>query len=309
MLALRVHELGGDLHVDEAPEPEAGPGEVVVDVAFASVNPLDIWVSQGDIGVAAQHLPWVPGTEATGHVDGRPVIVRGGGIGVTRPGVCAQRAAVPAEAALAVPDGVDLAQAAAVGVAGLTAWNALHDKARVAPGDRVLVLGASAGVGCAAVQLARAAGATVWAQTGSPAKAAGIVADRVVVTDGAGLVGALAGWAPTVVLDGLGGAFTAAAVDALAPAGRLVVYGTSTGEPVSYNLRTFYRKGLTQYGYAGLAESVARMHEVLGHLFEEMRAGRLRMPVELVPLARAHDAHRRILERRVEGKLVIDCRG
>jgi len=310
MRALCLQKLGGDFSVADLDAPTPGPDEVLLRVAFASVNPLDIWVAQGNIGAAGSTLPWVPGTEATGWVDGQAVLVRGNGLGVTRLGLARQQAAVPAVTVLPLPAGLDLALAAALGTAGTTAWNAVHTKAGVGPGDRVVVLGASGGVGTVAVQLARAAGATVWGQTGSAAKASSITrADHVVVAAGPDeLRAALAGIKPTVVLDALGGDFTVAAIEGLELGGRLVTYGTSFAEEARLNMRTVYRKGLTISGYTNIVEPVERQQEVLSQLFESLLDGSLQVPFEVVPLEQAASAHERLLGRTVMGKLVIDCR-
>ena len=95
MRAARLHSIGGTLQLDELPDPQPGPGEHLVDIAYASVNPLDVWITQGSVGAAAANLPWTPGTEASGHVDGRPVLVRGGGLGVVRPGTYCSKIAAP----------------------------------------------------------------------------------------------------------------------------------------------------------------------------------------------------------------------
>ncbi len=316
MRAVRLHQIGGDLRVDEVPDPVAAEGDVVVDVHFAAVNPLDVWIAEGSVGAAAANLPWVPGSEASGFLAGRPVLVNGAGLGVLRPGLTAQRVAVPRGAVIDLPAGTDLAAAAGIGVAGITAWHAVNTIAKVAPGDRVLVLGASGGVGAMAVQLAKAAGGEVWGQTGNAAKAAAIVAsgaDRAVVADadglGAALRAAIGDSQPTVAFDALGGGYTQALVDVLAPRGRLAVYGTSAGEVVGINLRTFYRKGLTMLGYTGLMADAIAQAEVRAGLLAEVAAGRLRVPYELVALSAAAGVHRRIKDRQVEGKLIIDLTG
>jgi NADPH2:quinone reductase len=198
-----------------------------------------------------------------------------------------------------------------IGVAGVTAWNALHARAELRADDRVLVLGASGGVGSMAVQLAHAAGAVVWGQTTQAEKTAAIEeggADRVVVTDADGLVGAVAELEPTVILDGLGGAYTAASVDALVPLGRLVVYGTSADVESTLNLRVLYRKAVSLLGYGGLVVADEERRRVLADLLAQVAAGTLRVPVELVPLSQAAECHRRILERGLTGKLVLDAR-
>ena len=312
MRAARLHSIGGTLQIDEVPDPQPGPGELLVDIAYASVNPLDVWITQGSVGTAAANLPWTPGTEATGHVDGRAVLIRGGGLGVIRPGVYCTQIAVPEAWLLPVADGLDLAQVAAMPVAGITAWQALHGRAHVEADDRVLVLGASGGVGALAIQLAKAAGATAWGQTGSPGKVDGITAsgaDNVVVTGADGLEAAVTAYQPTVILDALGGPFTDAAIGAIANKGRLVVYGTSNSEQVSINLRRLYRKGVNLLGYAGLVDTAEEQRTALNTLLSMMAAGTLRVPVgDLLPLSDAAAAHARILDRGVEGKIVLDCR-
>ncbi|MGZ4739354.1 MAG: quinone oxidoreductase family protein [Ilumatobacteraceae bacterium] len=311
MRAARLHSIGGTLQLDELPDPQAGPGEQLVDIAYASVNPLDVWITQGSVGAAAAHLPWTPGSEATGHVDGRPVLVRGGGLGVVRPGLYCSRIAVPDAWLLPLDSNADLAQVAAMPVAGITAFLALHGRAHVEPEDRVLVLGASGGVGAMAVQLAKAAGATVWGHTGSPAKAAGITAngaDNVVVASAGALESAIESYQATVILDALGGPYTDAAIAGIANKGRLVVYGTSNDERVTINLRRLYRKGVTLLGYSGLVDSPEEQRESLDTLLSMMAAGALHVPIgEVLPLGAAADALARILDRGVEGKIVLDC--
>jgi NADPH:quinone reductase len=314
MRASRLHEIGGTLQLDEGlPDPVAGDGEVIVEMVYASVNPLDIWVTRGAPGTAAANLPWIPGTEGTGTVDGKPVIVRGAGLGVIRPGVYCDRIAVPAECTVPLPGQTDLAQASALGVAGITAWQCIHAKGRVISSDRVLVLGASGGVGIVATQIAKATGATVWGQTTNAAKTAGIAAagaDRaLVVANAADLVGALDGFTPTVILDPLGGAWTMPAIDAIANGGRLVVFGTSDDEQVALNWRTMYRKGTQIFGYSGLVETPAEQAQVLEKLITLTNNGTLRIPIgATLPLGEAATAHANILNRKVEGKQILDCR-
>jgi NADPH2:quinone reductase len=311
MRAARLHSIGGTLQLDELPDPQPAEGELLVDLAYTSVNPLDVWITQGSIGAAAANLPWTPGSEATGHVDGRAVLVRGGGLGVLRQGLYCSRIAVPDSWLLDVDAGLDLAQVAAMPVAGITAYRALHTCARIEPDDRVLILGASGGVGSLAIQLAKAAGATVWGQTGSAGKTAGIAAngaDNAVVSDADGLASAVGDYEPTVILDSLGGPYTDAAIATIANRGRLVVYGTSNDQQVSINLRRLYRKAVNVLGYSGLVDTPEEQRETLSNLLSMMAEGTFRVPVsEILPLAGAADAHARILSRDVQGKIVLDC--
>ena len=309
MRAAVLHQIGGVLQLEELPDPVPTGDEVVVDITHASVNPLDIWVTRGSPGTAAANLPWIPGTEAAGLLDGRAVLVRGGGIGVVRRGLYASRAAVPPSCVLDLPAGTDPAVAASLGVAGMTAWHCVHTRGACTATDRVLVLGASGGVGSLAVQLAGATGATVWGQTSSAGKAAGVTglgADRVVVADADALVEAAAELKPTLVIDGLGGSYTTAAVTLLEPFGRLVLYGASASDDIPLSSRGFYRKGLTMLGYSGLVETPESQAEVLRSLLALTATGSLRVATELLPLGDAAQAHQRILDRRVTGKLVLD---
>jgi NADPH2:quinone reductase len=306
--AARLHDHHSPLRVEEVELPAPAPGEVRVELAFAGVNPIDSYVARGLVA-ADGPLPRTVGGEASGLVDGRPVLVTGAGLGSTRDGVWAGAANVPETAVVPLPDGVGLQTAGATGVAGLTAWHTLN-LAEVGPGDRVLVLGAGGGVGLTAVSLAVAMGATVWGQTGSTGKTEAIRrqgAHDVLVTDASGLAGALADRAPTVVLDGLGGGFTAAAVQALAPRGRLVLFGTSTGSTSTMELQPLYRKGLRLLGYGGLILTDAERREGLAEALTAVADGRMRIPIDRVlPLEEVGEAFRLIGDRAVTGKIVLE---
>ena len=254
-------------------------------------------------------LPRTLGSEGSGVLDGREVLIAGGGLGAGRDGVWAQTAVVPESSVLELPPGVELPDAAAMGVAGLTAYNSVHDLARVGPEDRVLVLGASGGVGSMIVSLARANGATVWGQTGSAAKVAGIErqgAEHVVVGGADELTGELASLEPTVVFDPLGDGFLGPVVDSVAPGARIVSFGTSAGPDVEFNLQTLYRKGVSLLGYAGMLVPADARRRGLVAALEALRAGELRVELdEVLPLEDVNDAFRRLVERRVQGNLLL----
>jgi NADPH2:quinone reductase len=306
--AVRLHGHDTPLQVEDVGLPAPDEGEVRVDLAFAGVNPVDSYVAQGRVA-ADGPLPRTVGGEASGHLAGRPVLVSGAGLGSTRDGVWAGAANVPASAVVPLPEGIELREAAALGVAGLTAWHTLH-LAAVEPGDRVLVLGASGGVGLTTVSLAVAMGATVWGQTGSGDKADAIRrqgAHGVVVTDASGLAEALVHFEPTVVVDGLGAGFTSAAVSAMAPHGRLVLFGTSAGSTSTMELRPLYRKGLTIFGYGGLILSDAERRSGLIEAMAALAEGRMRIPIDrTLPLEQVNDALRLLADRAVTGKIVLD---
>ena len=185
------------------------------------------------------------------------------------------------------------------------------DVASVTAEDRAIVLGASGGVGSVVVQLAKARGATVWGQTSSQDKVAAVEsvgADRVIVADADQLAARLEELKPTVAFDPLGGAFTRALVDALAVGvgGRLALFGTSAGTEATLDLRTLYRREVQLLTYSGTVEPPARTQAAVEAALGELAAGRIRVPIdEVLPLERAAEAHQRILEKGVRGKLLL----
>ena len=296
--------------MEDVPDPSGDTGELLVELVYAAVNPLDVWTCNGNFG-AVTPLPHTPGAEGLGMIGPVTVLVNGGGIGISRQGTYAQRISVPATAVTEVPDDIDAKQAATMGVAGVTAWRCVHDKASVSANDLVLVTGATGGVGSLAVQLAVAAGATVFGQTSSESKTDSIEkigATPILSADGAGLAKALAGRAPTDVIDGLGGDFVPAAIELLAPNGRLVNYGTSASTAAMLDMRVLYRKGITVFGYTGLL--ALDVKPTFDALFAAMRSGALVSSIDdVLPLADASAAHQRILSKQVGGKLLLDVNG
>jgi NADPH:quinone reductase len=308
--AARLHAHGAPVRVEDVDLTDAGHGDVRVDLAFAGVNPVDTYMAEGRVAPDGP-LPRVLGGEASGFLDGRPVLVAGAGLGASRDGLWASAAIVPEHAVIPLPEGVGIAEAAAVGVAGLTAWDTVQ-LGDVRSGERVLVLGASGGVGLAIVSLAGATGASVWGQTSSERKAQAVRgqgAEVVVVADADGLAEALGAWRPTVVIDALGGAFTSAAVELLAPGGRIVLFGASAGAVATLNLQTVYRKSLWILGYGGLTLSQDERRERLGQALSAVADGRLRIPIDRVlPLDHIEDAFELLAERAVTGKVLLDLR-
>jgi NADPH2:quinone reductase len=306
MRAARVHRFGDPLQIDDLPDPERGPGEVLVDIEFVGVNPLDVGVTAGTVAGGTQPLPFIPGLEAVGVVDGRRYVVHEPSYGTTRDGLYRERAAVPEAALFPLPDGVDPAQASAVPVAGRTAWWLVNEVAPVKAGDRVIVLGASGGVGSLVVQLAKAKGALVWGQTSSQNKEESITAagaDRVLVANADNLAAQLVELAPAIAFDALGGSFTRALVEALELGGRIGLYGASSNPEATLDLRTLYRKGVSL-----LPGSVPpyRTRAAIEAALAELAAGHMRVRVDAVlPLDRAAEAHRRLVDKAVRGKLIL----
>jgi NADPH2:quinone reductase len=307
--AARLAAHGEPLRLEEVVLPDPAPDEVVVTLAYAGVNPVDRYIAEGRVAPDGP-LPRTIGTEAAGRVGGRAVVVRGHGLGTTRDGLWASAAVVPETSVIDVPDGVDLRVAAAAGVAGVTAWRTVTELARVTAEDRVLVLGASGGVGSIVTTLTSRLGARTWGQTGREENREwirGLGAEDAVACDASTLVDAVAGLAPTVVFDPLGGGYTGAAVEALASRGRLVLFGTSAGPTGELPLQRLYRNGLTVFGYGGLTEPEERITAGIVATLAALRDGQLQIPIDRVlPLVDANEAFDLLARRSVRGKLVLD---
>lgn len=309
--AARVHAHGKPLVVEEVDTKVPGDDEVVVEMAYGGVNPVDRYIAEGRVAPDSP-LPRTMGMEGAGRLagDGQPVLVHGGGLALKRDGAWAERVVASRSAVTAIPAGVDLAQAAAMGVAGATAWRTATEQARVTAADRVLVLGASGGVGSMLVSLCSSLGARVWGQTGNPDKAGFVTgqgAEQAVTAPASELVEAVEGFGPTVIFDALGDGFSAAAIEALTPFGRLVSFGVSAGPMAEVNMQSLYRKGLTIHGFGGLIESPERLQEGKAAALAALADGRIRVAIaDVLPLSRVNDAFTALVERAVSGKIVLD---
>ncbi len=310
--AARLLSHGAPLEVEEVELPSPGPGECLVELAFAGVNPVDRYEALGRVNPEAP-LPRTLGTEASGFVRRggrvRRVFLNRFSLARQADGLWASHVVAREDKLIELPAGVGLEQAAVVGVAGVTAWRCVTEIAAVSGKDKVLVLGASGGVGSAIVSIAHRLGAEVVAQIGSPDKEAftrARGADRVVVCQASSLKDELGPFTPSAVFDPLGGGFTGAAVGLLSPRGRLVIFGTSAGPSGEVPLQGIYRKALRVLGYGGLIESEGRIAAGVSDSLQALREGRFELVVDRVlPLAAANTALENIAERRVQGKQVL----
>lgn len=302
-----VRRIGiGRAQVTSVPIPTPAEGEVLVQIQHAAVNPFDLQVLRGDFGGGDDELTL--GAEAIGVLDGNSVLVSGQGLGAKRDGTFAAWVAAPKSAVMPLPDGIDPLAAAAVGVAGKTAWRAVHQVAQVRAEDVVLVLGASGGVGTFAAQLARKTRARVIAHTGSDAKASHLREqdfEVVVAQNGAATAAAVRHSGVTVVLDPLGGDFVASLLAVVQPAARIVTYGTLAGRETSFNLGTLYGKGIRIQGISGGTTQPDEAAAARAGVLEALVRGDLTIEVDVLPLPDALDAFHRLTARRVEGKLVL----
>jgi NADPH2:quinone reductase len=309
--AARLHDHNHPRVVEAVPLPDPGPEEVRVELQFGGINPVDRYVAEGRVAPDGPR-PRTLGAEAAGVLDGQPVLVAGEGLGAARDGVWAEAAVVPRAAVLELPEGVSPETAAAMGIAGLTAFNVVRELAEVGAEDRVLVLGASGGVGSIIVSLARAAGATVWGQTGSAAKADWIKAqgaERVLVTGPDELGDELGDFVPTVVFDPLGGGFVRPVVEATEARGRIISFGTSAGAEVTFNLQSLYRKSVRLLGYGGMQLGREQRRAGLKAALAALARKEMKVPIDTVlPLDEVNEALARFGQRGVKGNLLLDLR-
>ncbi len=310
MRAVRTVGYDAPLEVRDVPAPEPGAGETLVSVTYGAVNPLDVWIASGAVA-AAGPLPRTPGCEGVGTTaDGRRVAFRGAGLGLVRDGSWAEHVAVPDVALATIPDGCGDADAAALGIPGVTALDCL-DLAEVGSGSTVLILGASGGVATIAMQLARMRGARVIAQTMSPGRVGQVsrYADEIVVAAADALEAEVREIAPDgvdAVLDPLAGPFAGPACRLLAASGTLVLYGASAGGEFAFGPQEMYRKNARIVGYSGLPTPPQEMARSMEALFALVAAGTLEAVIaDTLPFEQANEAVARIRENRAGGKLLL----
>ena len=243
MKALLCTRLGGpdDLSIETLPDPVPGPGEALVRVSVAALNFFDTLIIAGRYQVKPD-LPFSPGGEACGVVEALGPGAEGVRVGDrvivhAKYGTCRERVTVPARLLKPVPDGVSDEQAAGLTITYGTSLHALRNRAKVQPGEWLAVLGASGGVGLAAVELGALLGARVIACASSEDKLAiarehgaerGILYDPATLRDA--LKEATGGKGVDVVYDAVGDAFSEPAFRALTWRGRFLVVGFAAGE-------------------------------------------------------------------------------
>jgi NADPH:quinone reductase-like Zn-dependent oxidoreductase len=297
--AALIRELGRLPEVGERPDPVAGDGEVVLEVLAAPLNPLDIAVGAGRFYGGHPPLPYMPGCEAVGRVDGRLVWAFGGGLGMKRDGCMAEQVAVPEELLVDVPEGADPALAGALGIAGVAGWIPVASRAPVRAGETVLVLGATGTAGRIALQAARLLGAgRVVAAGRDPAalaRAEELGADATVrIDEGDDLAAALkeasGGDGPNLVVDALWGEPAAAAVEAAAPNARIVHLGQSAGPTATFTSAAVRGKQLNILGHSNFAVPHDELARQYGALVDRVLAGDIVVDLESIPLDDVADA-------------------
>ena len=322
----------------EHPDPELAENEVLVDVKAGALNHLDVWTRRGLPGIDLE-MPHVPGSDAAGVVDaigedvtrfdpGDRVAVSAGVscgdcefcrdgeaslcvsyriIGEHLPGVHAEMAAVPEANLVPVPAGVDWTVAGSASLVFQTAWRMLHTRASVTAGERVLVLGASGGVGHAAVQIANHAGCEVFATASTEEKlrhAESCGADHIIdyesnefaeeidaLTDKRGV---------DVVVDHVGAATYPDSLASLAKGGRLVTCGATTGPNPDAGLNRIFWNQLSVLG--STMATPGEVDDVLELVWDGTFEPRIRETLSMSEAARAHEL---IENREGFGKVVV----
>lgn len=283
----------------EFEEPEAGEGQAVIDVAMAGLNPVDVVTATGQFYEGPPELPSVPGKEGVGKLDGRRVYF---GATVQPFGSMAERALIDPGNAFDLPDGLDDGLAVALGIAGLAGWLPVSWRAKLKPGEHVLVLGASGVVGQVAVQAARllGAGRVVAAARSKDGlqRARSLGADAVVPLDGDpdSLVDAMVAAAEEridVVVDPVWGEPAVAALKAASKWARMVHIGQSAGAEATIASAVVRGKSLTIMGHTNFGVPGEVRAEAYAEMARHAQAGELRIDVEEFPLDQVEDAWER----------------
>lgn len=326
MHAIRHHAFGDPdvLVLDQLPDLDPGPGQVRVAVAASGVHLLDTTLRRGAPGgpMALPELPTIPGREVAGVVDqvgagvpeswlGRRVAAHLGMV----PGGYAEQAVTAVGSLFALPDGVSLPTAVAAVGTGRTALG-IVELEPPRPEDVVLVPSAAGGLGWLLVQSALAVGATVVAAAGGAERTAALtaLAPRLVADY------AIPGWAErvraevgpvTLVYDGVGGEVGRAALELLAPGGRLVMFGFSAGSPTRFDSDDVVARGISVGWSLGprMAALPGGIPGLAGRALERVAAGGWRPLVSTYPLAQAARAHAELEGRRALGKVVLTAAG
>ena len=313
MKAVRIHEEGGPevLRYEDAPDPEPGPGEVLIRLRAASVNHLDIWIRRG---LPSVPKPRILGADGAGVLeDGSRVLINpglGDGsriVGEHTDGTHAELIAVPEENVYPIPDGLSFDEAAAFPLVFETVYRMLVTKARLTAGEWVLAWGVGSGIGSATLAIGKALGARVIATSSSDEKlerARELGADAVVNHGDGDVVEAVrqatGGHGADVIVEHVGEATWKQSLQAAASGGRVTVCGATTGPNPPAQLHRIWWKQLTIFG-----SSMGTKEDFEG-AYELVASGKAKPIVDRVfPLAEAAAAHERLESGEQFGKVVL----
>lgn len=322
MRAIRVHQFGDPsvMKLEDAPDRAAGPGQVLVSIKAAGVNPVDTYIRSGSYA-SLPPLPYTPGADAAGVVDSVGEGVRefthgdrvyiSGSVDGRACGAYAERALCNLDQVHPLPTHVTFAEGAGVGVPYVTAWRALFDKGRAVAGETVLIHGASGAVGVAAVQMARAAGLRVFGTAGSERgrqlareqgahdvfdhTAAGYDKDIIAKTGGRGV---------DLVVEMLANVNLVRDLDMIAKRGRIAIVGNRGS--LELNPRAIMGKDATVVGFTNWNATPPELVMAHAAIVAGMeRAGYKPQVGKEMPLADAARAHEDVLKPGAYGKIVL----
>ena len=315
MKAIRIHEEGGPevLRYEDAPDPVAGPGEVLIELRAASLNHLDLWVRKG---LPSVPKPRILGADGAGvRVDtGERVVINPGlehgavitVLGEHTDGTHAELIAVPETNVFPLDDSLSFEEAAAFPLVYETAYRMLVTRARLQEGEWVLIWGIGGGVGTAAFEIARALGARTLVTSGSEQKlararewGADLAVPHAEAAAAAKEIGGV-----DVVVETVGEATWKDSLSAVRPAGRVVVCGATSGPNPPAQLHRFWWKQLDVLG-----STMGTREDFLG-VYELVRSGRARVHVDSTfPLSETRAAHERMERGEQLGKIVLTVPG
>ncbi|NEB61019.1 zinc-binding alcohol dehydrogenase family protein [Streptomyces diastaticus] len=308
--ALFLEEFGTLPRLGERTVPEPRPGHILVRVVAATAAHLDLNILDGQFGILPE-LPFIPGTQGSGYVvasdthpEGALVRLRGEGLGLSHDGAWGEHALVPDAAAETMPEGTDPALACVYFSPVGTAWATVHSIARVRPGERVLITGASGAVGAVAVQLAARAGAEVIGVVGRPAKLRHVpgVARTLLAAD---LSEEAIGGKADVLIDTVGGQVLRSALALVRPRGRAALLGYTAGRELTLDLADFFLTDVSLLPVNMMSRTPEVASEVLS-LLPDLSSGALTLPYETYGMDALGEAVERLRSGAAVGKIVLD---
>ncbi len=314
MRAVIMRRFGGPevLSLEEVPDPEPRRTEVLLNVTRSGINYADIHVRENTY-LSPVELPYIPGNEVVGTTpEGKRVVA------LTQGGGYAEKVAVRRTLHWEIPDSVSDQQAVPLALQGNTAWHLLFTVARVAEGEKVVISAAGGGVGSLAVQLATQVGAKVIALASTEEKrqlalnlGASAVVDSTAEEDLTDRIREAAGGPVHAALEMTGGSTLHQIVAALAPRGRLAVYGFASGELTNVPVHTVLQNSITVAGFwlphLYAAERGTLLARSTKGLFAAVSTGSLKViDGGTYPLGDAEEAHRTLGSRSATGKVSLD---